>query len=82
MKVRKIIILPLILSIIFSSNWANDIATYMRRGLAILTLGMILWFIYEHLKEPDLAGRNIIVLSVIVVTSVLLVIGTLLNTGW
>lgn len=57
-------------------------STYLRRSLAILTLGMVLWFIYEQLKEPDLEGRLIIILCVIVVTSVLLVLGTLLKTGW
>jgi hypothetical protein len=82
MKGRKILFLPLLLSIIFSSNWVIDIATYLRRGLVILTLGMILWFIYDHLKEPDLPGRIIIVLCVIVVSLVLLVLGTLLKTGW
>jgi hypothetical protein len=82
MKVRKIIFLPILFSIIFSTNWAVDIATYLRRGLALLTLGMILWFIYDYLKEPDLAGRIILVLCVSVVISFLLVLRTLLKTGW
>jgi hypothetical protein len=82
MRIRKIVFFPVLLSMIVSMNWVVEMSIFLKRCLAILTLGMILWIIYDHLKEPDLAGRIIIVLCFVVVTSVLLILGTLLKIGW
>ncbi|MFT4415003.1 hypothetical protein ACLM5H_14170 [Fredinandcohnia humi] len=82
MKGSNIIFLPLIFSIIFSLHLVIDVPVYMRRVLALITLGTVLWFIYYHLKEPVLVGRNIIVVILLTVFTVLLVLITLFKTGW
>jgi hypothetical protein len=67
---------------IVSLNWFVEIEVYVRRGMVLLTLGTILWFIYDLLKEPVLPGQLVIVVFLVSLFSILLVLGTLLKIGW
>ncbi len=82
MNLYKLMLLPLILSIIVACNVFIEMANSARRGLIVLTLGSILWFVYEQLKEPVVSIQLVIVVFVFSMTSVLLVVWTLFKTGW
>lgn len=82
MNLYKLMLLPLILSIIVACNVFIEMANSARRGLIVITLGSILWFVYEQLKEPVVSIQLVIVVFVFSMTSVLLVVWTLFKTGW
>ncbi|UHA61428.1 hypothetical protein KDJ21_007160 [Metabacillus litoralis] len=82
MNLPKLMLLPLILSMIVACNVFIEMAISVRRGLIVLTLGSILWFIYEQLKEPVVSVQLVIVIFVFSTFAFLLVVWTLFETGW
>jgi hypothetical protein len=78
----KWIFAPLLFSIVVSFYRADLFESFVRRGLVILTLGAILWSFYRVLKEPKLVVKKIMTAIIIGVLSFLLIILTLINTGW
>ncbi|MDZ5473351.1 hypothetical protein SM124_16655 [Bacillus sp. 31A1R] len=81
MKFQKIILL-LILTFIVSLNWFVDMGVYVRRGVVLLTLGTILWVIFDQLKASILQGKHVLFVFFVSFICILLVLGTLLKTGW
>jgi len=80
-KFRKIILL-LILTFIVALNGFVDMEVYVRRGVVLLTLGTILWVIFEQLKAPILRGKLVLFVFFVSFICILLVLGTLLKMGW
>lgn len=82
MKVSKILFLPLTLSVIVFLHEEAGLGAIVRRCLVVLTLGTILWIIYNLLKEQIFPIRMIIFATLVAVASFLLIIATLSKTGW
>lgn len=82
MKDYKRLISPLIFFMVFSFYWVAVFGVSVRRVLVVLTLGTILWSIYNLLKEPVLSGKVMIIVMLVAITSLLFVIITVSKTGW
>lgn len=79
MKAITYYLLPLILAIIVSMHWLD---TNIRRGIILLILGTLLWFFFKLLKEHVVPLRIVISITVVTIVSFLLIVLTLLKTGW
>jgi hypothetical protein len=82
MKSKIIFLLPIILSMIISLQWMVDLGVLARRSMIGFILGSILWSFYILFKNPSPPVKSIIMVTVMGFTSFLLLIITLLKTGW
>lgn len=82
MKNCKGLFLPLIFSIMSLFCTGELVGFLVRRGLVILTLGIILWTIYKQFGEPILVVKRIVTVIIIGLVSLLFIFIAIYNSGW
>jgi hypothetical protein len=79
---KVLTLLPIVLSILaVGLEGISGDLEFLRRVVVVLTLGSILWSIYNLLKEPA-KPKTIILTTITAVLSLVLLIGTVSQTGW
>lgn len=81
MRVYPFFFLPFLLSVVTYMVGQTG-SGGMRRSLIILTLGTILWTVYQVLKEPAVSVKKISIVAFVAAVSLSLIAAVLKETGW